>query len=331
VIVRLTRALGSLVALLVIASLPLAAQQAPALALRGTVRDSTGRALPDVEVSSGGVTTLSDSSGNFRLTPVPLGRISVRFERDGLLLGEVEANVKSAHDSLPDVEVQLTLDRVAPRTFAGTVVDSAGRPVRDATIEVMTAALVARSDSIGAFSLRAVPARAHVVRVRKVGYAPAFLSINLSDTTSSRARVVLRQFAGQNLGLVVVRATRYPVRMRAFLRRAERQSGFGQILTDSQITARHPAETSELFRSMRGVSVGRHPGGATIVTGRGACVMMVFINGFPVPQHSGMGIDDLVSALDIAGIEVYHGLTHLPPDLMMGQPDPCGTIGIWTK
>ncbi len=299
--------------------------------LRGTVRDSTGRAIPRVEVSSGRAKTLSDSAGNFRLAPVPVGRIRVRFERDGLLLGEVEALVTSAADTAPDVEVQLLLDKSDPRTLYGTVVDSAGRPVRGANIDVVTAFLESQSDTLGRFTIRNLPPRMHVVRARKVGYAPTFLTIDLSDTTSTRTRIVMRQFAGQNLGLVVVRATRYPVRMRAFLRRAERPSGWGMILTDKAIYERHPAQPTDLFRNIAGVQVRRDANGSNMIIGRGGCVMGLFINGFPAPQLSGMAVDDMVNTLDLAGIEVYNGIGGVPADLTMGVSNPCGTIGIWTK
>jgi Carboxypeptidase regulatory-like domain len=317
-------------ALLVIGATKLAGQAGQGVPeLRGTVRDSTGRAIPRVEVSSGPARTLSDSAGNFRLAPVPTGRITVRFERDGLLLGEVQANVTT--DTTSDVAVAVLLDKAEPRTLRGQVVDSAGAPVTDAVIEVMTAQAEGRTDAQGRFSLRNLPARMHIVRARKVGYSPTFLTINLSDTTSTRASIVLRQFAGQNLGLVVVRATRYPVRMRAFLRRAERKSGWGKILTDAEIFARHPQLPTDLFQGIAGVRVSRDPGGSLVVTGRGNCVMGLFINGFPAPQLSGMGIDDMVSSLDIAGIEVYNGVAGVPADLTMGRQNPCGTIGIWTK
>lgn len=303
------------------------AQSAPEL--RGTVRDSTGRVIPRVEVSSGRAKTLSDSSGNFRLAPVPTGRISVRFERDGLLLGEMEANVTT--DTVSDVSVDLLLNKAAPRELFGVVADSMGRALPEVAIEIVGMATVARTDSMGRFLIQDLPPRLHVVRARKLGYNPAYLTINLSDTTSSRARIVMRQFAGQNLGLVVVKATRYPARMGPFLRRLERRSGWGKLMGADEITARHPQLTTDLFQGIPGVRVNRDGGRALMVIGRGGCVMSVFINGFPAPQMSGSSIDDNVMSLDIAGIEVYNGIAGVPADLTMGPANPCGTIGIWTK
>ncbi|MCC7054472.1 MAG: TonB-dependent receptor [Gemmatimonadaceae bacterium] len=312
---------------LLCAAAPLIAQTVPML--RGTVRDSTGRALPDVIVSYKTTKTTSDSVGRFLLVPVPLGRITVRFERDGLLLGEIEANVTS--DTTPSVVVEAIPNPTERRSLLGTVVDSSGAPVRDATIEVVTALLEQRSDSLGRFAFRNLPPRRHIVRVRRVGYSPTFLFADLTDSTATRARIVVRQFAGQNLGLVVVRATRMPVRMRGFLQRAERRSGWGRIMTEKEILERHPLQTTDLLRMIPGVRVNFDSRRSSMVTGRGGCLMGVFINGFPAPQLSGMGIDDMVNTLDLAGIEVYNGIGGVPAELTMGPSNPCGTIGIWTR
>jgi Carboxypeptidase regulatory-like domain/TonB-dependent Receptor Plug Domain len=303
------------------------AQSVPTL--RGTVRDSLGQPLSRVEVSYRSTKTYSDSAGQFSLAPVPLGRITVRFVRDRVLLGELEANITA--DTTPDVQVEAVGDRAEPRTLRGDVVDENGRPIRDADIDVVTANRSVRSDSGGKFVVRDLPAMRHIVRVRRVGSTPTYLFTNLSDSTSARVRIVVRQFAGQNLGLVVVRANRGPSHLQGFLRRAAKPSGWGQIFTEQQIRARNPIRTSDMFLGLAGVRVNRNAFGSGTLTGRGGCRVSVFINGFLVQPRGGMGIDEMVNALDLAGIEVYNGIGGLPPDLMMGGSNACGTVGIWTK
>ena len=308
-------------------AMPLAAQDAPVL--RGTLRDSTGRPLAGVDVVFQKVSTKTDSAGNFRLTPVPEGRITVRFTRGRTLIGEIEANVTS--DTTTGVQVDVLRGSAEPRTFTGVVVDSMGRPARDVNVEVMTASMDARTDSLGRFTIRNLPARFHFVRVRRVGWAPTFLSVDLTDSVPKRARIVLRQYAGQNLGLVVVRAERPIGRIAAFLQRAEKRSGWGTILTEKDIAARNPLRASDLFQAIAGVHVSQDRFGRGTITGRGNCLMALYINGFPAPQQRGTGLDDMVNTLDIAGIEVYNGQAGVPPDLIMGPPNSCGTIGVWTK
>ena len=313
--------------LLAVLATSLGAQDAPAL--RGTVRDSTGRPLARVEVSHRNTRTLTDTAGVFRLSPVPTGRIAVRFARDGVLLGEVEANVTA--DTSSSVRVDVLGDRAEPRTLRGVVVDSAGVPIRDVTVEVVTALVEARTDSLGRFAIRDLPARRHVVRVRRVGFAPTFLLADLTDSTSTRARIVLRQFAGQNLGLVVVRANRSPARLSGFLQRAEKKQGWGTYITAEQIEARHPLRASDMLQGIAGLRLSFDRRGSAVLVGRGGCRVALFINGFPARQGAGFGIDDLVNALDLVGIEVYNGVAGVPAELMTGSSNSCGTVGIWTK
>lgn len=321
------RHLTAVLGLLCLAVLPLSAQTAPAL--RGTIRDSTGRAMPQVEVSYNKVRTLSDGQGNFRLSPVPLGRIMVKFTRNGQLIGEVAAEVTS--DTMPDVSVEVVNDPTEPRTLRGSVVDESGRAIADVPVDVVTAITETRTDSAGQFVVRDLKPQRHIIRVRRVGYQPTYAFADLTESGSTRLRIVLRQFAGQNLGLVVVRADRVPQRLAGFATRAARPSGWGRIITEAEIRTRSPMFTSDLFLGLAGVRVVRNGLGSGTLLGRGNCRMAVFINGMLVPPRTGAGVDELVAPQDLAGVEVYNGIGGVPSDLMMATANPCGTVGLWTK
>ena len=321
------RKLGFMFAAACLLTLPLSAQNAPAL--RGTLRDSLGKALVGVEVSYKNISTETDTAGNFSLSPVPNGRIRVRLTKGRALLGEIDANVTA--DTTSAVQIQSLVDKAETRTFLGVVVDSSGTPIRNASVEVLPELAEARTDSAGRFAIRGMPARRHLVRVRRVGYPPLFLSIDLTDNLSKSARIVMRQFAGQNLGLVVVRANRPIGRMAGFMQRAEKRTGWGRIFTAEDIAARNPLLTSDLFRAVAGVNVRQDRFGRGVLLGRGGCIMSLYINGFPAPQQSGSGIDDMVSAFDLAGAEVYNGMAGVPTELSLGPPNECGTVAIWTR
>jgi Carboxypeptidase regulatory-like domain len=320
-------ALPRSVLLALVLSAPLAAQEMPAL--RGTVRDSVGRPMAKVEVSHRDARTLTDSLGNFRLTPVPAGRITVRFVRDGMLLATTIAEVTS--DTTDGVAVELIGDSTYPRTLVGRVVDSAGAPVRDATVDVVTALTEMRTDSLGRFAFRNLPARRHIVRVRRLGFAPSYASADLSDGSAARLRITVRQFAGQNLGLVVVRGTRVLPHLRGFMQRASKPSGWGRMITADEIAIRNPQRPSDILRGIAGVQLNYDPRGLATITGRGGCLLALFINGMPAPQQQNMGIDSMVSTLDLAGLEVYNGIAGVPGELLVGGPNSCGTLAIWTK
>ncbi len=319
----------AIVGLLALLAAPLRAQDIPVPALRGVVRDSTGRPLSQVTVSHSNVKTISDVDGSFVLTPVPTGRITVQFTRNGNLLGSLEANV--TNDTTSAVTLDVIADRAEPRTLLGNVVDQGGAPLRDVVVEVVTAFVETRTDSAGRFAIRNLPPRRHIVRVRRVGYAPTYLTADLTDSTSTRARIVVRQYAGQNLGLVVVRANGIPGRLQAFMRRAEKKSGWARIFTADDIARRNPMRTSDMFQAVAGVRLNTDSRGHVQLTGRGGCVLSLFVNGFPAPQMRGAGIDELVNVLDLAGIEIYNGQGGLPAEYLMGQSNLCGIIGVWTR
>lgn len=316
-----------IVGLLSLMSVPVMAQSAPAL--RGTVQDSAGRPLSRVEVSYRDVRTLSDTGGRFRLSPVPLGRITVRFVRDGKLIGEVEANVTS--DTTSGVQVSQLARSEALGSLGGTVVDEQGQPLRDVAVDVVSALRETRTDSLGRFMVAELAARRHLLRVRRVGYSPTYLFAETSDSGSTRVRIVVRQFAGQNLGLVVVRADRVPLRLSGFLTRAARNSGFGRIITEQQIAARNAIRPSDLFQAIAGVRVARTAFGSGVLLGRGNCRLALFINGQFIPTGFGMGVDELVSVQDLAGAEVYTGIGGIPTELMSAGTNSCGAVGLWTK
>jgi hypothetical protein len=223
------------------------------------------------------------------------------------------------------------LTTIEPRSLVGTVVDSAGTPVANASVEVVTALMDARTDGSGQFAVRDLPAKRHLVRVRRVGFAPTYLTADLTDTTATRVRIVMREFAGQMLGTVVVKANRGSARVERFLERAERGNGFGRFVTPEQIAQRSPLVPSDMLRAIAGVRVQMSGRGGSMILGRGGCRMAMFINGASVPQMPGSGLDEIVSVLDLAGIEVYPGVGGVPSELMMGPPNPCGTVAIWTR
>lgn len=123
--------------------------------------------------------------------------------------------------------------------------------------------------------------------------------------------------------------------------------GFGHFLDRTEIDRRNPAQVVDLLRDIPGVRIeprgGRLAGEITmravtsISAGGLRCSPLIFVDGVlaatgspevGVPgMTSDMHIDDLVSVVDLAGIEVYPGLTQ-PAEFLRGHH--CGVIVLWT-
>jgi hypothetical protein len=74
-------------------------------------------------------------------------------------------------------------------------------------------------------------------------------------------------------------------------------------------------------------------------SGRG-CPVQVFVDGLLMTasvmdasgatENAGAAIDDFVSPLSVEGIEVYRGLSTVPPEFLTPEAD-CGVVAIWTR
>src|SRR6476620_5111320 len=177
-----------------------AAGQNPALApstIAGVVRDSTGAPIPDAEIVVRELTqgTRTNTRGEFSLRDVPPGAYQVWFRRLGYR--SVDYNWEARPGERTEVTVILhaiprTLDPVVVRaeedgrlkgtsSILGLVVDSAGTPIDEAEVQLVGANRVGVTRPNGGFLFRPLPVGQYLMRVRKLGYAPTNMTLNLVD------------------------------------------------------------------------------------------------------------------------------------------------------
>ena len=114
--------------------------------------------------------------------------------------------------------------------------------------------------------------------------------------------------------------------------------GTGIYITRSQIEERRPTYISDMLRDVPGVQVQGEGRGSRprVSTGRSSgCVTQLFIDGFLVNRRGPGGandvrIDDVVSPGSVEGIEIYRGLSTVPPEFLNADA-ACGVIAIWTR
>jgi hypothetical protein len=198
-----------LVAALLVASRA-QAQGTPLLpaTLAGTIRDSLGKPIPDAEIVipeiSRGVRTNSD--GQFVLTGISPGRYDVWFRR----LGYESARFNWAARTDERVDVAVTLHMIPRRlkpmvvranedkrmrgraSILGVVVDSTGAPIEEAEVQLVGANRTAVTRPNGGFLLTGLPVGPYVIRVRKIGFAPNVLHIELQDGEEREVAIKIR-------------------------------------------------------------------------------------------------------------------------------------------
>lgn len=211
--------------------------------------------------------------------------------------------------------------------LVGAVRDSARAPVVAATIVASRMRVI--TDSAGRFSLVGLPAGRVTVSVRRLGFEPADLVLDLVAGRRDSLFVTLVALPLELPGVTAAADSYLRLRLADFFR--HRETGIGRYFDRAQITEMRVGQLSDVMRRVPGVRVnpGRD-GRYTIRMGRSArnCQPDFWIDN--VRAHM-LNVDD-VPMTDIEALEIYNGPSGLPPEYnnRFGNP-ACGAIVIWTR
>jgi hypothetical protein len=227
-----------------------------------------------------------------------------------------------------------------PAVLVGRVTDSAGVGLTGAEVSVLKQdSLRTVTGDSGTFRMTGLPAGTIVFSVRRIGYESATFTAVLHGGRTHRATFSLTATA-QRLPLVSVSDTVVSSHwLDAFDARRAREHG--TFITRKDIEKRNARNGTDLVRNVPGVRVepmGSTPNSAVSMTrGAGAqrCTPQLYVHGV---AYSGT-LDDF-TADDIEAMEIYVGISEIPPELSRtvratatrgGIAGPCAVIVIWTR
>jgi hypothetical protein len=223
--------------------------------------------------------------------------------------------------------------RAQQGTLRGTVSDSAGRPIADASVSIVSLHQLARTDAQGKFTFARLPFGELEVMVRRIGYQPQTLTANVTQGMEFAYTVTLYA-QPEVLEAMQVNAAerRRHLNVEEFYERRAR--GVGQYLTRAEISKMRASQPSDVFRQIPGVQLVNVSGGhgirfikATTLRGGAKCAPTIWVDG---QRAEGLEIDDL-SLNDIEGIELYNGNSTTPAQFWRGNTNHCGTVVVWTR
>jgi hypothetical protein len=213
----------------------------------------------------------------------------------------------------------------------GRVADAVGAAIVKAEILVSSTSIHAESGTDGRFELAGVPAGPVELIVRRLGFSPAKIALDLSVGEQRDIRVLLSPVAMLMDSIAVTTtAPEVEIAYGGFEQRKAR--GFGTFITREDIEKKRARVPSDLFRTVSGVKLIRDSGTPTIVSNRlgvTTCPLRVFVDGSHYPLY-GQSLDALIQVADIGAIEVYPGGATVPPQFG-GRESTCGVIAIWTR
>ena len=206
-------------------------------------------------------------------------------------------------------------------TVSGTVVDGNGQPIGNAHVSVTGGVNAATTDSSGAFTLSGQPTGTQALVVRRLGYMPVEIAVNLTPLRNNAVSVQMEQYVPL-LADVIIEGNRLAALERVgFSQRKAR--GTGRYLEGSYIRNRNAHRLSNL---LEGIPNLRRPGDGF---GGGGCINYWVDGTF----WRGGTPEDFIMPDEIEAIEVYSG-SFIPAEfqtISTRANDRCSTVVVWTR
>jgi len=212
-----------------------------------------------------------------------------------------------------------------------SVHDSLGRSISGAELTVDGTTVRGVTDERGEVRFNAVRGGPATVHIRRLGFRPTALDIVVDQRVPVTSIVTLTSIP-QRLATIVVRGgSNYTGRMAGFYQR--RDLGIGHFVSRERLEHDNPSQLTDIFRRLPGVQITstRFIRNAIRFRGNGgSCWPLVWLDGAPLPTAE---FDlDFLSPQSIEGIEVYSGISQVPPQFMGARGlGSCGVIVVWSR
>ena len=223
----------------------------------------------------------------------------------------------------------------AQATLRGRVVDESGQPLSYANVQLNEGRRFVSDDS-GRFQLAYTVTGAARLVVRRIGFAPAELTLQSLPDTALLVRLTAIPVLLKDV--IVTGGSAYPsLDAHGFydrMRDAHRGINYGYFVTPEDLDRRKPNWITQMADGLPTVHVRR---GARpmndIISGGLGCKMTVYLDNIRIVGRLN-GRDDFVNEMvmptHVAGMEIYPRSVVAPPQY---QPlnGTCGVVLIWTK
>lgn len=310
------------------------AQQETRPSVVGTVYAESGRALAGVDVGLDGTAVgRTDEAGNFRLISLSLGPHVLTLAADGFASRTFRFNVPQ--DSPHEIDIGAVM--LAPvselTTVVGLVTDSrTGEPIPAAVVSLDGSVNVATNIS-GHFQIAEVTPGVHLLQVKRIGFKRAMVSVDLPPGRAGVDLEISLDPVPVELPEVVVEGERtlYAYgRLRDFYER--RSKGVGHFVIRWEIEKRKPRVVSDLLYAIPGLRITPGPVGRNtiqLMDPSFSCrTPLLFLDGVLI---RGGDPDEILTPMDVEGIEIYTRISEVPPELSTQAGSACGVIAVWTR
>jgi hypothetical protein len=271
--------------------------------------------------------TTTDSGGAYRVCGLPadLGAAVVAQIGDAKT---DELGIKSFSPSVMLLTLAISRKPVAPVRLKGFVRDESGRALKNARIQMVGAPAGAVTGEDGSFTLDGVAPGTRSIAIRRIGYIPVSLSLQLTSSPMAPIDVRLAKYV-PILDTVFINGRRDEgLASVGFTHR--KTTTIGEFLTRDKWERSHPRLLTDILRNTRQATV-RYIGSTPVVESRrGLSCTKLVIDGVPWNINRAEDFNDVIDATEISALEIYSG-SSVPAEFDLGSKHGCLTIVIWSK
>lgn len=210
----------------------------------------------------------------------------------------------------------------------GVITDISRVPIPEVEVAAVSGiTLIRQTDTRddGSFNLGRLPAGQISLTIRRLGYEPRRVDLTLGSDNLAPLEIALKPKASELEDVLI--AVNDKSRLREFYEHRGQRNSFAKFYDSDEIKRKGANLTSDLFRSMPGITIKSSNIGGNTIRIRG-CQPMVWVDGQRVPDAE---LDEVIAPGDIAGIEFYTSMAGTPAQYMERANRACGTVLVWTK
>ncbi len=231
----------------------------------------------------------------------------------------------------------------------GTVTSRDGEPVPGAVLEIVATKVTTRTDERGRFTFTDVMPGLLVLTVRRLGYGPLEVEIELrrNEHVVIEAGVIVMQPVPVALTGVTVEGEAWEASLSRSGFYERRLGEAGLFVERQQLEQWNPHVFTDVLRRLPGVRVrpnpmyGQRPNPFSARDTRRyivelvrsplvGCDPLLFLDGMYLGTFGAVDVDTQVNEGDLAGVEVYRGTAEVPSRFRM-RGASCGVIVLWTR
>ena len=272
--------------------------------------------------------------------------VSLTFEWGGVFSGVYTAgmfNEMAGRTWRQDFELRPVTMRTA--SITGTVMDSGGTAISNATVSIAGTPFSTRTNVTGAFRLAGLPPGDMRVSAQRLGYDPARVDVQLGDGQAVNLPPFQLGGTATVLDPVAVEAPERESRRNLAEFERRRETSNGEFITREEFERQgNVDEVIDLFNRLPGFSVRRGFGFPEwiITTRRGRtrggirnpeenpCYPLVFIDRTYVGNTGTMDINQELPISGIEAMEAYSSSASIPQEFNRAGA-VCGVIVFWTR